>query len=178
VHDRFLVVTWRFGDIHQSKVFVKYEKSTDQTDGTGIGVCLPPGRSMKEAMQHGLSWVEQYRENKGPEGPDTMFPKLFARWKSIYRTRLDVLDHLFFVIGNGYAWLDGGIICTSGYEEEVPQQEPLPPDAPVYGSEAYYQLGDRRLERRIADAFFDAEDAAKPVGPLPDDGKPRHFYPV
>lgn len=173
VGDKFEVTTWQFGDIHQSKVFVLYSNPRDSFHQGRIGVCLAPGKTRKEAMQRGLDWVAAY---KAPDSPDELFSKLFRRWKTIYRTRLDILNQLFFVIGNGYAWVDGAVVPTSEDYEERPVAVP-PPGSPRFGSPAYYKLPFPQ-QRVIADAYFDAKEAALPIGPLPDDGQPRNFYPV
>lgn len=175
VGDKFEVTTWQFGSIHQSKVFVLYPGSKDPMDRDRIGVCLAPGKTRKEAMQRGLDWVAAY---KAPDSPDELFPKLFRRWKTLYRTRVDIIDHLFFVIGNGYSWMDGAIVSTSeeGRDEEETRVV-LPPGSPKYLSSEFFKLS--RLEQReITTAHYQAEEDAMPTGPLPDDGRPRNFYPV
>jgi hypothetical protein len=65
VYERFHVSTWKFGSIHQSKVFIDYEHKIDgqvlnsiKNDGS-IGICLRPGKTMEEAMQIGLDWIKQ-----------------------------------------------------------------------------------------------------------------------
>lgn len=174
VHGRFTVTTWRFGDIHQSKVFVDYPKSRDPV-GTEVGICLRPGKTRKEAMQHGLAWVDTYIKAGGPEGPDTLFPKLYRDWRTIYRTRLDIIDHIFFTIGNGYTWLDGGIIATS---DEKPIRVKHPKGAPEFATPEFFALEDHQLQHIIMQAAMDAREEKMVVGPLPDDGKPRHFYPI
>ena len=175
VGDKFEVVTWQFGSIHQSKVFVIYPGSKDPMDRDRIGVCLSPGKTRKEAMQRGLDWVAAY---KAPDSPDELFPKLFRRWKTIYRTRVDIIDHLFFVIGNGYSWLDGAMVSTSDDDrnEEKPKVLP-PPGSPEYLSEEFFKLSSKE-QRVITDAHYDAEEDALAIGPLPDDGSFRNFYPV
>lgn len=175
VNDRFEVVTWKFGSIHQSKVFIHYSKSKDPMDGPSIGMCLAPGKTREEAMRRGLDWVAQY---KGPDTPDELFPKLFRRWKTIYRRRADIIDHLFFVIGNGYSWVDGGIVCTSddGDEEERPVKVP-PPGSPEAYSDAFYDLPYPE-QKVIQDYHYHLREEAMAVGPIYDDGRAREFYPV
>jgi hypothetical protein len=169
VGDRFEVVTWPFGSIHQSKVFV----TTPGSKSERVGVCLPPGKTRKEAMQRGLDWVAAY---KAPDSPDELFPKLFRQWRTIYRTRVDIIDHLFFVIGNGYSWLDGAIVPTSDYPEEP--SVPAPPDgSPEVYSDAFFDLS-RSEQRVIQEYHYYLREQATPIGPLPDDGAPRNFYPV
>ncbi len=44
----------------------------------------------------------------------------FSHWKTLYRTRLDVINSLFFGYGNGYVWHDGALVnCEpNAYLEE------------------------------------------------------------
>lgn len=174
VADRFEVVTWKFGDIHQCKVYIHYPGSRDPMDGPRIGMCLPPSKTREEAMRRGLDWVAQY---KGPESPDELFPRLFRRWKTLFRRRADLLDHLFFVIGNGYSWLDGGIISTLAYEDEERVVTVPPPGSPKAYSGGFYKLPYSE-QRIIQDYHHHLLEEAMPVGPLHDDGRAREFYPV
>lgn len=174
VGDKFEVTTWQFGSIHQSKVFVLYPGSKDPMDRDRIGVCLAPGKTRKEAMQRGLDWVAAY---KAPDSPDELFPKLFRRWRTIYRTRVDIIDHLFFVIGNGYSWMDGAMVPTSDDDEGERPVEVPPPGSPKYMSDEYFKLP-REAQRVIDNAHYHAREEAMPIGPLPDNGAPRNFYPV
>jgi len=176
VHDRFLVTTWGFGSINKSKVFVTYPKSRDPMARDKIGICLAPGKTREEAMQRGISWVEKYRNSGGPESPEKLFPKLFRDWRIIYRNRLDILGHLFFTNGNGYSWLDGAVVANSDGKPRKSRR--LPKGAPKWLSPEFFALKDYRLQDRIQRAHFDREEAKMEIGPLPDDGKPRHFYPI
>lgn len=174
VGDRFEVTTWRFGDIHQCKVFVLYPGSKDPMDRGRIGMCLAPGKTRREAMQRGLDWAAAY---KAPDSPDELFPKLFRRWRTIYRTRVDIIDHLFFVIGNGYSWVDGAIVPNSDEGDVERPKVVAPPGSPKYLSDEFFKLPHAE-QRIITDAHYNAREEALPVGPLPDDGAPRNFYPV
>lgn len=45
-----------------------------------------------------------------------MFPEntiLYLLWACpiLFKTKADVLEHLFFVLGNGYEWVEGELIC-------------------------------------------------------------------
>ena len=168
-------MTWPFGGIHQCKVFVHYRNPYAPLERERVGVRLPPGRTRAEAMQRGLDWVAVY---KGPDSPDDLFAKLYLRWKGLYRTRVDVLSHLFFTNGNGYSWLEGAIVPT--YEDDSPRERVrtvAPEGSPEYLSDEYFKLPSDQ-QRLIAGAFYDAKDDALPVGPVADDGEPRNFYPV
>ena len=182
VDGRFDVLTWRFGNIHQCKVFVHYSGSRDPSELGRIGMCLRPSKTQKEAMQKGLDWVKQY-QTRGPLTPDELFPNLYWDWKTIYRTRLDILDHLFFSIGNGYSWLDGSIVPTDlGEREELTMSRrfpgvKIPENPPKFGSDECQKLP-AKVQLAILETEIDAQEEDLPVGPLPDDGAPRSFYPI
>lgn len=175
IGDKFEVTTWRFGDIHQCKVFVHYPNPRDPRGRESVGICLPPSPTRVEAMRRGLDWVASY---KAPDSPDELFAKQYRRWRSLYRTRADLLDQLFFTIGNGYAWVGGAIVPTY-YDDGARERAPVvaPEGSPKYLSGEYFKLPVEQ-QQVISAAHYDAEEAALPVGPLPDDGGPRNFYPV
>lgn len=123
VDERFHVSTWKFGSIHQSKVFIDYEhlmdgKHTDsiKCDGS-VGICLRYGKTMKEAMQIGLDWIEEFKD-KGPASVERVFKDSWEYWPTLYPNgnRIAVIDHILFVIGGGYNWVDGAIMCTSPHD--------------------------------------------------------------
>ncbi len=111
VRERFRVTTWKFGSIHQSKVLVRYAHAHAH-DGGEVGMCLPACRTRGAAMRQGLAWVERY-VREGAPSVDAVFRDCFQNYPQLYRTRASVLEHIFFVIGNGYDWLDGAIVVTS-----------------------------------------------------------------
>jgi hypothetical protein len=120
VDERFHVSTWKFGSIHQSKVFIDYKhlmegKHTDsiKCDGS-VGVCLRPGKTMVEAMQIGLDWIEKFKQN-GPASVEEVFKDSWEHWPTLFPNgnRIAVIDHILFVIGGGYGWVDGAVMCLS-----------------------------------------------------------------
>ena len=88
--------------------------------------------------------------------------RMFRDWKTLFRTRADAIDHLFFVIGNGYEWRKGALVRKLDEMDAMPDPFANHPNETI--REVYAKLR--------------AEEDAMPVGPLPDDGKLRHFYPV
>lgn len=174
--ERFHVLVWKFGSIWQTKVLVAYPAAKKQRHREGgVGICLEPSKTVQAAMRHGRAWVEAYHR-ASPVAPAALFAASFAQWKTLYRTRLDVLEQLFFVIGNGYAWLDGAVVSTNP-EDHLKY-------TPEYRAErraadtAHVQDPEVRALMDEASARIDAEEDALPIGPLPDDGHPRSFYPV
>ncbi|MFA6235136.1 MAG: hypothetical protein WC824_13260 [Bacteroidota bacterium] len=169
VTDRIRAVTWRFGSIHQCKIFVEYPQSRDPCDGTEIGICLLHRKTLKGARSHVLKWAEKIAAGNFP-GPDDLFTRLYLEWPSQFRTRLRVLNHLFFTIGNGFSWLDGCLIDSS------------PEDILEWTQKQKFRQ--KKIREGTANLFelecemMDLEQAALPKGPLPDDGKPIDFYPV
>lgn len=53
---------------------------------------------------------------------DRLVRELLFRFPPIFRTRWDVLRHLFLVIGNGYEWVDGQLVAVVDREEFDEQQ--------------------------------------------------------
>lgn len=76
---------------------------------------------------------------------EKLITKLFKDWKTLFRTRADVLDHLFFTIGNGYRWKNGILKGSDRRYDQLP-------------------LNDKEINLS--------------VGPEPDDGSLRDFYPI
>lgn len=120
VHERFHPMTWKFGSIHQSKVFVDYNHLVDgktpaspKCDGD-IGICLRYGKTTEEAMQICLDWIDKYR-TAGPTTPEQVFQDSWDHWPTLYPMgdRISVIGHICFTLGGGYSWVDGAIICTS-----------------------------------------------------------------
>jgi len=120
INDRFHASTWKFGSIHQAKVFVDYNHLIDnkkpdswKIDGS-VGICLHYGKTMEEAMQTCLNWIDDFKKT-GPASPEQVFKDCWEHWPSLYPNGLQipVIEHIFFVIGGGYTWLDGAIVSTS-----------------------------------------------------------------
>lgn len=41
---------------------------------------------------------------------EQVFADCYKYYPDLFRTRVDVIDHLFFVVGNGYRWVDGVLV--------------------------------------------------------------------
>lgn len=117
IDNRFIATTWKFGSIHQAKVFIDYNflikgerKYSPFINHSDVGICLRPGKSMHEAMQICLDWISNYQQN-GPSSPETILNKIWEHWTSFPKhNKPAVLDQLFFVGGGGYTWLDGALV--------------------------------------------------------------------
>lgn len=116
---RYHVTTWRFGRIHQCKVFIDYQNSKDGKPqdkflGGSVGICLRPGKNVEEAMQRGLDYVEEYKKN-GPPSVEKVFNDKWDHWPTLYTrgNRIQAMSSLFFTIGGGYDWVDGTLLDTS-----------------------------------------------------------------
>lgn len=123
VDGRFHATTWKFGSIHQAKVFVDYEHKIEgkepasfKVDGS-VGVCLRYGRTMEDAMQICLDWIKEFQAN-GPASVQQVFEDSWNHWPTLYPmgNRIAVIDHIFFAIGGGYSWVDGAIMCTTPHD--------------------------------------------------------------
>lgn len=55
--------------------------------------------------------------------PDDTVRESLYYYPSIYKTRGDVLHHLFCVIGNGYEWLNGELVTASRGDEDPIERE-------------------------------------------------------
>jgi hypothetical protein len=101
------------------------------------------------AFRKGVAWATSYLVCAAP-GPNTVIHELFGHWPMLYRTRADILNQLFMVLGGGYAWLDGAIVSKAP-EDHLMDEDYL--------------------------AGLD-QPSLIPLGPILDDGAPRYFYPL
>jgi len=171
--DRFTVSVRPSAGRFSSLVSVDYEHAEEDA----VGILLPPSPTEREAMVRGLEWVDHHLETGGPT-PDQVFAKLFAGSRTIFRRRLDVLDHVFCTLGSGYAWLDGAIVEKIVEDPEIVQ----------FTVDAQTSALKRDLLALLPEALHDElrarfdeisrADADLPIGPLPDDGGPHSFYPI
>jgi len=178
--DRFCLRTWKFGSIHQCVIDVK----CDNPNGY-VRICLNYQPSRDAAMKHALEWAKNY---SGPQSPEELVQECYERWPMLYSRRIRVIDHLLCTIGNGYDWLDGGIICDNPEDWIVSQER----DRINIGKAL-------RTANAIEKEFIKLEDETEDVEllrklihdlksdyvvpdpknlPLPDDGKPYSFYPI
>jgi len=176
VQGRFRSVTWPFGSIYQAKVFVEYPASKGDTS---IGIGLRPGKTRKEALERCHTWIEDYKKS-GPPSVEQVLHDCYHHWPTIYRTRLDIIDHLFCTIGNGYSWLDGAVYATSPEAHlELSRRrhdpsgfKPLPLDG------LPDDLKEKMIEVNFSfQALADMENGP-PVGPIPETYAVHRFYPI
>lgn len=112
---RFTATTWKFGDIHQCKVFIKYKHMIEGKEyispgfNDQVGIGLTHGKTRNEAMQRATDWIETFKK-RGLLSSNKLFKKMEKNYPTLFPDRNRILDHLFFTIGNGYNWLDGGLI--------------------------------------------------------------------
>lgn len=183
IAERFRPRTWPFGGIHQCVVDI---------DGTDARICLPAQHAQRAAMKRAVEWVHEYRKT-GPKSVEQTLREEFEHWPTLFRTRLDVIDQVFFVSGNGYAWLDGAIING---DQDAPYIPRVPdPETAAFVEQMYARVEKQKATakkikdpqaRKVFEESIDAQEAAlvqrdpRPPapGPEPDDGKPKTFFPV
>jgi hypothetical protein len=156
---RFLLVTWRFGDIWQSCVEVHQISVDDETPH--VWVCLNPQKTINEAMKHAKDYADQYKILTVEE----VFTRCFNDYKTLYRTRRHVIDTLFMSGGN-YEWMDGSM--TRRHEPEPPEKEN---ERKREREEHYLKISDRfsdktsELYKFLQKQIQDREDTLK-IGPI------------
>lgn len=77
------------------------------------------------ARRRAIEWADQYK----PAVAEETIAESMKHWPDIHRSRRDVLDHLFFVIGNGFEWVDGAMLdsCPEAHlRPDIPP--PLSPE--------------------------------------------------
>ena len=186
VHDRFEICVWQFGERWQCKVFITYAGGSDGGKAA-VGVPISPTR--KQAMERGVRWVRRYI-HRGPQSVEKILHYCYTHWKSIYRTRLDVLEQLFFAIGNRYSWLDGALIRYDQGPAPKLDKQSVRLDKEQRAILKNLKLGFRdwsakkqRVGRSLvrtlkADFLKSNREERRFRAPLPDDGARRAFIPV
>lgn len=100
--------------------------------------------------------------------PATVYRRMFERYPTLFRTRLDAIDHLWCVLGNGYHWVDGGLVQ-------------VPPDRrrrrPTY-REVLAESRALTREPIVLDALRKVlrRECRLPIGPVSDRARPHRFY--
>lgn len=174
------VITWQFGDIHQCKVYIK----EDDNDPKEVGICLTAQDTCLAAMKHGVKWAEHYLRSEPPT-VEEIISDCFKYYPRLYRTRADVVNQLYFVIGNGYKWLRGAIVSSSPesrIEEWKRREDKTDPDI-IKRNKLFQKIIDepgisdklKDSARRIIGIYKEDENIQRP---LLDPGGPRSFYPV
>lgn len=64
---------------------------------------------------------------------------LLQDYPRLYKNRMDVLYHLFCVIGNGYDWKDGDLVDVSGYQKDRPSEYTIDAEANYQALVDFYQ---------------------------------------
>ncbi len=115
---RFKIIVWRFGEIWQNGVEVDYPAGRRPDPPW---VTFEPQRTVRHAMQHARSWADLYEEH-GPQSYHDSWQLAAKTYPTLFRADDDeaFLDHTFYVIGNGCAWLDGAVVPLSGHLPEYP----------------------------------------------------------
>lgn len=112
------------------------------------------------------------------------FWQAFNLYPSLFQTRADVINQLFFVIGNGYEWRDGELCGVDGDQpktldditEERIARELQDRSRVRLAQSAARILGEPiPTEEEALEEQLNEEFAIK-IGPVR--GKPRDFYPV
>lgn len=164
---RFKFLTWPFGSIHQCVVEVEYDhriegKTHHGCRGSQIHIGLQAQKTRDASMKRAIKWAKEFADSK-PKSAEQVFTDCFTNWRTLYRTRLDVIGHIFFTIGNGYDWIDGNVVYTNPDSHlEIAERE-----AWQEKNDEGFMVRARKLEKE-----------ATPIGPLPDDGEKKAFCPA
>ncbi len=177
VQERFHILVWRFGNSYQCKVVVDYPYARDTHIGAGpsTGIGLPLSKTKREAGRRGLEWVEKYLK-EGPLSAEDSISECFKYYPDLFRTRADVLNQLFFVIGNEYSWLDGALINT----DQEPRQEPSKRLTGMFEQKMRDLLDgiDPNIQKSLLKSVLKEPFEPPSQGPLEDKGATREFYPI
>ena len=151
------------------------EMSSKTDNDAWVYFSLSPCGDPDSALEHGIEWAEKHLNHKYTV--ESVFKDCYENWPSLYKTRVDVINHLLFVIGNGYEWFNGAIVSTSP-EDYI--QSRARDAARVERTKAILaDLDEEEHEYRIKmlkDILM--RDEVSEVGPKPDKGGPVAFYPV
>lgn len=179
---------WRFNDEHDGwmtdigRCRVVVKQYTEDYYRINLGVktgsqdlwfSLNPRETENEAMIHGVAWALKY-DKVAPLSVEETFNDIYRRWPSLYQTRLSIITHLMFVVGNGYVWLDGALVPVS------PELEGRKEDGPSPSQLAEIRAlikADPSLQESYTHVL-NHKSTKYPIGPMPDDGGLREFYPV
>lgn len=105
----YTAITWKFGEIHQCCYAVPNPNGPAEKEVT-FG--LEPCKTRNEAMKKALAHIETHK-SASVESAEDFIQRTHKNWPSLYKYRSSLLDHLFFVIGNGYDWLNGRMVCNN-----------------------------------------------------------------
>jgi hypothetical protein len=102
VNARASVSVWKDKNIYQTKVFINYSVAH-----TRVGIFLQFKETLLSAMDSGIFYIKNSLVNKSNN-----VKSVIAECRTAFTTRIDTINHLFFVPGCGYEWLDGSLINT------------------------------------------------------------------
>lgn len=160
IDGRFTATVWPFGNGWQCKVLV---------DGSGkrgrVGICLAMQPDRTRAMRHALAWIKRYQW-RTPQTPEALYATSLRRWPTLYVDRVQVIEHVWYVIGNGYDWLDGAIVDTS--PEDYLEASRM---------ERRHRKDDRAIEALLREMKIEPSRLRGPP-PKPDAEGRFHFYPA
>lgn len=106
-HGRFVLEVKRCGEGYYPTVCVG-----------DVAISLYRTDTLAEAQRKAIAWADAYK----PATVEGTMRDSFERWPTLFTTRVEVIDHLLFVIGNGYEWLDGALLCEEPEAHLSPAQ--------------------------------------------------------
>ena len=168
-NDRITLMTWEFGDIHQCKLFIKYNGAKREE----VGIGLEYETTIRRAMEKLARWGKKY-EKRRPLTPEKFIQKQIKDWPTLFKDRLDVIDYTFFTIGNGFDWLDGEVVDCG-------------PEAVSNHKDEEEDLFDQRFVRSLKEAGISDKDIKELMERAEEQEKERlaklppkthRFYPV
>lgn len=177
ISDKVYCITWQFGSIHQCKVMIKYNDEE-------VGICLGHRSTRNAAMNHTIEWAEAFIKN-GPPSREQVFNDCYTQYPDTYKTHIDVITRLFFVIGASYKWVDGAIMnCAPEDHLEYKRRKEQAKSDPlkirtdnlfreIIAGEMASEIEKEKLRKLLLDYEPSGQQR-----PLPDDGKVKAFYPV
>ena len=82
--------------------------------------------------------------------------KMFDSWPTLFKERADCLNHLFCVIGNGYEWINGELVCIS--DDELTKEDIDILYSKLVDGKAYQH---NKLSLRAESQFYEDERIAE-----------------
>lgn len=103
IDNKFSVLTNKVNDSHTAIINIAPED---------INITLHPAKSHNDAIKKCTEWINSYKK-KGSLSTNKVFDRCYKHYPDLFPNRVSVIDHLFFVIGTEYKWLDGCLINTN-----------------------------------------------------------------
>lgn len=169
--ERFTIHIWGFGPRYQCVVNVDCLHRKDP-----VGVGMPISSTKEEAMKAGTDWIAHFKEN-GVQNAEEYIAEKYTQWGNLYQYRYQVLEQMFFTIGNGYYWLDGGLQCSGPYDHlDYTDKYEGDKFSDNYGIDLEDESISLELRLKLKEIF--GEKKKTTPGPHHDDGRVRRLYPV